>query len=404
MLFSRPAIRCLLIITAIAYSSHADTFKNNETGETLTGYATTMKIKDLSVVVTQEKGRQKLDLEKYTIEQNLKGRNDIVVVVGLKDPISYICETETFCQALEKAANRGVSQIIIEVDSPGGYVFLCKRMCNKIKELRKLCPISAFICGGEYNGAYSAAAAVSLSCPKLYMAPNTAIGAATPYVKSKCGELKSDDKFREGFSNYFGNLAKENDKPFLIAKAMVEKDFDVEGFEMDGKKYFRSKTLEIIHPIPEKAKDLGDGKFSYHVPDGTTFYTWSKVGDIVTLSSEDALNTTIADKVIESQPFLIKNLGLMQSKVIIDNSPQKTRKEFEKVEKRVERTLVRVHQRLLNANQIRNRDDAISQLSQMAAELRAIIKLKTKYEDLDDSNCPQIYELYKQVQTALHQL
>ena len=87
-------------------------------------------------------------------------------------------ETDAFAEALVEEADKGPLFILIEIDTPGGRVDLTMRMCSNIAQL-KTCQTVAFLNGGKYGGAYSAGAAIALSCDKIYMVPNSAIGAAT---------------------------------------------------------------------------------------------------------------------------------------------------------------------------------------------------------------------------------
>ena len=391
------------LIFTITCICSADTFTNKKTGETFTGYATTRKVEGKNMVKTVEAGYQKLDLENYEVVQDKNGRKEEVIFIPLRNAIEFLYETEAFCEALEKTADNGPLFIVIDVDSPGGRVDLCKMMCEKILDIQKRCPVYAYVSGGPCNGAYSSAAGVSLACQRIYMTPDTAIGAATPYMRTQAG-LKSDDEFRKTFSEYFGWLAKEHNKPVPLAMAMVDKDFSVVEVEIDGQRHFWSKELKRIHPKPKNAKDQEDGTFIFTFPPETIRYTWSEKGAIVTLSAQDAQKTGIADAIFDSQATMFQELGYESAKLKYNKAPEVARKEFQKMQMRTEKTIARIQNRINNWNRtVQTRDEAIAQASKLSKELGDILGLAEKYEELH-INREKVEMLHKMVQDFLHSL
>lgn len=395
--------KLILIATmaALSLGCFADTFTNKKSGETFTGFATTRKFKDLTIVKTQEKGTQKLKLSDYDIKQDANGRADQITIIELRNAIEFMAETEAFCKALEKNASRGVKMIIVDVDSPGGSIMMCRIMCKKILEISKICPIVAYISGGEMNGAISAAAGVSMACRDIYMASETTIGAATPWMMTKFGIKEASEEFRQGFSGFYGEVAEKTGKPKLIAMAMVDKDFDVTEYRFDDQQIFHSKTLGMIVPTPKGVTPDKEGKFSFRFPKDAKTHTWTKKGDVMTLSAPDAVETGIATGIIDSQSLLLKELKLGCSKVVLDKSPNKARAGIQKAKKRIDNTIVRIQSRISSFNNTKmTYDQAMGQLTKMSKELRDAIKLSEKYPEMQ-VNRPVLYELYNQVQAAL---
>ncbi|MHC4233067.1 MAG: Clp protease/crotonase-like domain-containing protein, partial [Planctomycetota bacterium] len=158
--------------------SFADTFSHNDKDIVYHGFATGQMNNGMNVVMTQEKGQVEINLAEYKIEPNSTGRNSFISLLFISGQINLEHETKAFEQAIIEEARKGPLLILIEVDTPGGRVDLAERICAAINDI-KYCQTVAFIKGGEYGGAFSAGAAISLACDKIYMAPATSIGAAT---------------------------------------------------------------------------------------------------------------------------------------------------------------------------------------------------------------------------------
>ena len=384
--------------------SCADTYTHKKTGESFTGFTTTKKVKKLSVVKSAEKGTLKINLKDYKIVLDNKGRKDYVVVIPLRNGIEFMAETEAFCKAIEKNVNKGVKLIIIDVDSPGGSVMMCKKICKFITGIKSKCPIAAYISGGEMNGAISAAAGVSLACPSIYMAPETTIGAATPWMMTKYGIKESAEGFRMDFSNLYGKLAEGNGKPRLIAMAMVDKNFDVIEYKHDGIRYFASKELKSISPKPKNTVDKEDGTYTYRFPENVDSFNWSKIGEVLTLSAQEALKSGICDSIASTKFELVEQLGLSGAKLITDPSPLKARKGIQKAEKRVNATTLRIEKRISSFNNSRmTYKEAVSQLNKMHKEVSDAVGLADKYPEIN-VNRDRLYELKDIIESILNKL
>ena len=153
----------IVILVLMAGVCRADTFTHTQKDLVYHGYATSETQSGKTVVMTTENGPVELNLAHYNIDYNATGRNPIISVLSIDGPIALEHATVAFEKAITEEADKGPLLILIELDTPGGRVDLCKRLCSAITSTR-YCKTVAYIKGGENGGAYSAGAAVSLAC------------------------------------------------------------------------------------------------------------------------------------------------------------------------------------------------------------------------------------------------
>jgi membrane-bound serine protease (ClpP class) len=246
-----------------------------------------------------------------------------VIILPVDNPIMLEIETAAFEKAIADDANENPALILIEIDTPGGRIDYAKRMCSAITQSSSKCRVIAFIKGGQYGGALSAGAAVAFACNKIYMANNTVIGAATLVTLSKDEKEKQknygeviDEKLSSAWRAYLASLAQQNDRPGLLARAMVDRNIEVVEVNQQGKRLF-------IEPVNKK-------------PEEQIVKTWNKSGSLVTLTAEEAVNCAIADGLIQSRDELLKQLKLADANVVVENKMANARKELQIVQRRVD--------------------------------------------------------------------
>jgi len=314
---------CLLL----TIPCRSDTFTHRKTGEVLHGYATQIKKGNKTLIrVGDKKKPHYLNLVDYDIEWNHLGRRNQVIVLPIKNEIELECETEAFIKALDEASNQGPILILIEIDTPGGRVDLMQQICTAITKANN-CPIVAFVSGDKWGGAYSAGASIALACDYIYMSHNTAIGAATTIlaspsdvndIKSVYGET-AGEKFMSASRAYIAAIAEQNNRPSLLAQAMVDKDIEVlEVIEKDKTVFIAPENLKVGQPVRR---------------------IWSKRGSLLTLTATEAVKCGIADKVVDSLKGLISDLDLLNARFIHNDDVIKARRKFELANQKLEKTL-----------------------------------------------------------------
>jgi len=420
-----------VVLFCFVWDGSADTFTHKRTGQVLHGFATQKKINNKTIIRTVEKGVQRLDLAEYDVKRDYQGRRNNVIFIRLKEDIQYQAETEAFENALIKSSNKGPLFIVVEIDSPGGRVDLCKDMCDTIEGIDN-CLVVAYISGGKYGGAYSAAAAVALACDKIYMADNTAIGAATPYVLGQGGPKdmyevygkKMGQEKLSAFSRFFALLAVKNGKPGLLASAMVDSQIEVIEVSVNGRRRFLSGLAcrksnhesQITNGTPFSKqsrvpkrdegwlRSLGQWerghifqtdpcsqtqRRAFMVPQkmraeaNNELRVWSRKGSLLTLPGPDALECTIADGIVNSRFELLKHLDAGSAVIIPDNSPAKARQDVEKAKSRIEKAITKADYKIKQLASIKTRDYARSVLGEIVLELRDAVTLARKNPDLN---------------------
>lgn len=114
--------------------------------------------------------------------------------------------------------------VILEIDTPGGLV----TAAQSIRKTIESCPVetAALVKGG----AISAGTYIAMSCDKIAMQPGTTIGDVEP----RAGNEPADEKFMSYWRAEMSSLAEAHGRDKEIAKAMVDRDMELEGYKTAG--------------------------------------------------------------------------------------------------------------------------------------------------------------------------
>lgn len=153
-----------------------------------------------------------------------KAVNQVVAVIEISGTIdpgtrSYVAH------ALEEARNMGAEAVVLELDTPGGFI-------NSAEEIRRLMdeynsPLYAFV----RPNAISAGAYLALAADEIYMVPGSTIGAAEP---SYLGLGEVDEKMLSFWEKEMAGMAERRGRDPRIASAMVRRDIAIEGLVEEG--------------------------------------------------------------------------------------------------------------------------------------------------------------------------
>jgi ATP-dependent protease ClpP protease subunit len=361
-------------IFVLNVSTGADTFKHRAGGPVYHGYATQDKTDGKTAVMTAEAGKIELNLPEYEIIPDAEGRNRTVSVLTIDDAIEYEIVTAAFEKALVEESNKGPLCIILEIDSPGGRIDLAMRMCAALTKTQN-CRTIAFIKGGPQGGAYSAAAAISLACKRIYIAGGTVIGAATMIAATEDSAVDLEEivgkniseKMRSAWRNYLASLAEQNKRPVALARAMENKDIEVLQIRREGKTMF----------VETAAKMPGDEIIRVR----------NSKGSLLTLPAGEAVECGIADKVVANLQDVLADLNAADAKVERPDQLVKAKDELDKV--------IRKFKQLNNSLDTKlktivakgkaggmTKADAKKSLKALIQETRYLIKLKQSYPDV----------------------
>ncbi|MEZ4703079.1 MAG: NfeD family protein [Rhodothermales bacterium] len=165
-------------------------------------------------------------------------------------------------RATSEAEEAGASVIVYHVDTFGGLVDAADQIRKTI--LNTPIPTVAFI---DKNAA-SAGALISYAADRIVMAPGASIGAAT-VVEGGSGK-KAAEKYQSYMRGLMRATAEANGRDPRVAEAMVDDSLEVEGI--------------------------------------------SKAGELLTLSTREALRIGVADAEMEDLPAVLAALGIDESR------------------------------------------------------------------------------------------
>jgi membrane-bound serine protease (ClpP class) len=129
-------------------------------------------------------------------------------------------------RSLEEAAENGAACIILELDTPGGYIDTAKKARQLLDDFPS--PVYAYV----KPHALSAGAYLALAADGFFMAPGSTIGAAEPRLTG--GKEAVDEKQLSSWEAEMRAVAENQGKDPLLAAAMVRKEIAVEGVVSSG--------------------------------------------------------------------------------------------------------------------------------------------------------------------------
>jgi membrane-bound ClpP family serine protease len=309
-----------------------------------------------------------VNLAEYDVTIDTQGRRKSVMVIPVTEPqimLSQVVSTSV-ADTIEKVSNNGPYLIVIQIDNPGGRGEYMKYICDSIIRTKN-CPIVAYITANTLGGAYSTAAAVALACDAVYIAPNAGMGAVIPPTSLNT-TFESNSDYLETYSSpslstfrsYIAALAQKNNRPSLIAMAMLDRSLEVvEVVDAQGNKSFIEKsnrkpteTIVKTWTKPSLAIDEQTGSLITNVE-----FSWM-------LSSQDAIETGMADKVANSIADILRYHQIPDAQVVINRQAQKDLKKFITAKRQVDQSLQNIEQMQTYA------DNLINQYNEIDAQNR----------------------------------
>lgn len=143
-------------------------------------------------------------------------------------------------RAFQEAEQGGASAIILELNTPGGFLDAALEINDLIAD--SPVPVYAYV---RYR-ALSAGAYLALACRSLYMAPGSIIGAAEPRSLLGGGE-EVDEKTLSAWESAMRAAAERQGKDPQVAAAMVRTEIVIEG--VDGETELLTLTASEAREI-----------------------------------------------------------------------------------------------------------------------------------------------------------
>lgn len=155
-------------------------------------------------------------------------------------PLNWMVD-DAMTVVVERAVRtaKGAEALIFIVDTPGGRVDSAIDISNAI--LGATCPTIAYI---EGMGAISAGALISYSCKEIHMAPGTNIGASAPIIIGMDGGGGDvDEKTKSFLRSRYRALGQENGHDPLLGEAMVDQRVELRGYQGPDGAYVFTRTI-----------------------------------------------------------------------------------------------------------------------------------------------------------------
>jgi hypothetical protein len=127
------------------------------------------------------------------------------------------------------------------------------------------------------------------------------------------------DEIISGWPQRCFAIAQWNDRPGLLARAMVEKTVAVVEVVENGERFF-------IKPEDRKRSQ-------------TVVNMWSERDSLLTLTADQAVQTGIADKIVASREELFDDLEAKQAVKVADRNFSRARRTFERAKRTIDRAL-----------------------------------------------------------------
>ncbi len=144
------------------------------------------------------------------------------VIIEFNGPIGPMLQQYVF-RKLDEARRLGADVLVIQIDSPGGYVEESFNIANRLHEIDWARTV-AFI----PRQALSGAAFVALGCDEILMAPDAALGDAGPIFLDPDFKFRhAPEKIRSNLAERVRTLAESTGRPPALAEAMVDMDLTV---------------------------------------------------------------------------------------------------------------------------------------------------------------------------------
>ncbi len=179
-------------------------------------------------------------------------RIDVLTIKGTINPVL----TDYIDRGIEKAEETGATAVIIQMDTPGGLDTAMRDIIQSIVNAR--IPVVVYVSPAGARAA-SAGTYITLAAHIAVMAPNTAIGAATPVSLGGGGESQMSEEMKHKIINdaiaYIRDLAKSHGRNAEWAEKAVR-----DGSSASSQEALQLNVVDMIAPDLETLISQIDGR------------------------------------------------------------------------------------------------------------------------------------------------
>ncbi len=212
--------------------------------------------------------------------QEVNPRIDVLIVKGTINPVLV----DYISRGIDQAEADGAQAVIIQMDTPGGLDTAMRDIIQTITN--SPIPVVVYVSPAGARAA-SAGAYITLSAHVAAMAPNTAIGAATPVAMGEGGEAQMSDEMKAKIINdalaYIRDIAESHGRNADWAEKAVR-----EGVSATSQEALELNIVDMLAPNLEVLIAQLDGHQVTMLD-----------GSVVTLNTQGSPVKTVAMKAIE---------------------------------------------------------------------------------------------------------
>lgn len=315
----------LLLTALFAQTVQADQFQNRKTGESFYGYPTNRTRKNITQVYELQGDTFKsksINLSEYEVTYKAKGRKNNVVILPIQKPdvIMSKAVSKILSETIIQTANKGPRYILLEIDCPGGRGEYMKEIVAAVLKTDN-CPVIAFISGGTTGGAFSAAAAVAMTCDAVFIAPDAAMGTFAPVINITADGDDPKDVYTPAslasYGTYIAALAEKAGRNGALAAAMIDT-----GIEIIEISVGTAGTRKFIDKTEKQPSDAIIRTWSKTIRKSASNPVYTKNGIItvnpieyqLTMTAQEAVHAHMVDKIVNSREEVLDFLGASDAK------------------------------------------------------------------------------------------
>ena len=219
----------------------------------------------------------------------------------VRGPITPLLEQYVY-RKLATAHKRNADLVILEIDSPGGFLDSSLNLADRLRDLNWARTV-AYV----PRKALSGAAITALGCDDLVMATNARLGDAGPIFQGEDSQFRhAPEKIRSDLARRMHDLAKAKGRPPALAEAMVDMDLQVYYVRnrTTGEETFMSDQEIAAAEVPadwEKLKPVVE----------------SRPKHFLTVNGERAVELKLAQGNAQSREELLQRYGLRQPLLVL---------------------------------------------------------------------------------------
>ncbi len=234
-----------------------------------------------------------------------EGKTVIIPVTGVIGPESFGGAEEKIIAAINNASGKA-RLIVMEINSPGGVVDSCDKICEAI--LHSKTPVYALV----IRKAISGGAMVATACKEIYMIKGSRMGDIQPMMMIPGAKIdeRTGEKIEADVRAIMASNASHNGYSKVLLEAMVTRSFQIYEVKFtDGKREFLKQEQ---YDLLKKNMEQGIDKRTFAQPPRIVVTS----GKLLSLEAQDAHYYGLAKKVVEDKEHFLKDLAINESDII----------------------------------------------------------------------------------------